>query len=273
MAVHLLLAMVPLGMGFMPIDYRTLPIVLGLASIPFSQIMLLSIWVGMIATGKLLQKAFITAIAGAFLACWCAWGEVMMSTDASVGATVSVFLRIFCVFLLLLAILSAVMAGMSRLVGTIRLPHSSDLPLAEPRFRFSLFTLLAVATTSALILGLVRASRDTVGSQDIMASVVELTLGAIIFALNTLVAIWATLGSGHVGRRLCLVFFVSVLLGFSFAIGTGMSSFGEPWWLFLSFPLVVIVPTTIVALSLLYLRRLGFRLVPPQISVRADLTD
>jgi hypothetical protein len=147
------------------------------------------------------------------------------------------------------------------------------LPVAEPRFHFSLLTLLAISTVLALLLGLVRMSRMREPAEMETEHVVDYLLALVIYGLNTLATIWATLGLGRVKRRLSLVLFIAVMLGFSFAIGVGNSPLSEPWWLFISLPVVVVLPTTIVALSLLYLRRLGFRLVPPQTSARADLAE
>lgn len=269
-ALHLLLALAPLGMGVIPISYWTLPLAWCLESMPISQVMLLSIWVGMIKTRRLFLKLILAGSGATFLAFWLAWAQVLIAAWAPFEAFGPAFLNFVCVLLVLLAVTSLVLAGASRLIGMILIPQDSDTPPAEPQYRFSLFTLLAFATATAVLLGLVRISRVNTASFGTAATFMEFTLGAVVYSLNTLVAVWAALGPGHVGRRLGVVFLLSVVLGYCFAIGTYSSFSTEPWWLFVSFPLVIIVPTAIVALTLLYLRGLGFRLIPPQPDVSQD---
>ena len=262
--MHLVLAIVPLAMAFVPFDMRTLPIVWALAAITFAQIMLLAIWAGMMPSGKVLHKLFAAILAAAFIAIWQAAAQVLMSTQKSLAAVVSAYMQNTSMILVLLALLSLALFGVSRLMGTIRFLQNEDLHVAEPRFRFSLLTLLAIATAMALLLGLVRIARMDVRSPGEGEGVVDYLLVVVLYGLNTLTTIWATLGQGHVWRRLGVVFLVSFLLGLSFAIAAGHSPYLGTWWFFLSPSVVVIVPTVIVVLSLLYLRRLGFRLVPPR---------
>ncbi len=261
-AVHLVLAMVPLSISFVTIDMRTLPIVWALAAVTFAQIMLLAIWVGMVAAGNVLYKVLAATIAAAYLGIWQATAQVLMSTELSNAAAVSAYVHNTSIILVLTALLTLALFGVRRLIGTIRFVKDDDFPKAEPRFHFSLLTLLAFSTVLALLLGLVRLSRMTEPAELEAERLVDYLLAVVVYGLNTLATIWATLGPGHVKRRLCVVFFVAVLLGFSFAIGAGNSPTSEPWWLFLSFPVVVVLPTGIVALTLLYLRSLGYRLIP-----------
>lgn len=176
---------------------------------------------------------------------------------------VLLYFQNLAVMLGIVAVLSAVMAGTSRLLGTIRFTKDTDLPSTEPRFHYSLFALLAVSTATALVLGLVRMSRVEIASDQ--SQTVSILLAIVVFALNMLAIIWATLGAGHVKRRLSGVFVIAILLGLSMAIAVGNSPYSQPWWLFISTSLIVLVPTSITALTLLYLRRLGFRLIAPQV--------
>ena len=263
-AMHLLLALAPLGLGVMPINYWTLPIAWSLGSVPFSQIMLLSIWVGMTKSRRPIIKFVLAASWGIFLALVLAWPQVLMTAGAQFREFESAFLNFLCVLLILLAFTSSLLASATRLTGTIDISQETEFPPVVSRFRFSLLALLAFATAIALLFGLVRISRANIATAGLAATIMEFTLGAVVFSLNTLVAVWATMGPRHVGRRLGVLFLVSVMLGGSFAIGTYSSYSTEPWWLIVSFPLVIIVPMAIVALTLLSLRRLGFRLVPPK---------
>ncbi len=154
-------------------------------------------------------------------------------------------------------------------MGTIRFTKDTDLPSTEPRFHYSLFALLAVSTATALVLGLVRMSRAEIAS-DLSQTVVYTLLVIVVFALNMLAIIWATLGKGHVKPRLLAVFLVSIILGFSISVSASQSPFSEPWWLFFFGPLIVVIPTAIVACTLLWMRRIGFRLVAPRAEPESD---
>lgn len=257
-SAHLALAVAPLGVAFVPFDIWTLPIIWGLASIPISQVMLLSAWLGM-AKGKILRKLAAAAVAISFLSIWLVLGQGLMSTEVTLNLILSAYWKNLGMLLVFLAILSAVMAGASRLAGVIRFTNEANLLLAETRFKYSLFALLTVTTTAALILGLARASRTNIANDGMVA---QTALGIVVFVTNMLATIWATLGTGHVVRRLLAVYFVSIVLGLSLAIGSGNSLETGPWWLFASMSLIVVVPTTIVAITLLVLRAQGYRLLP-----------
>ena len=261
-AVHLVLATAPLGAELLGDfnDLRMWPFMWALDSIPFSQIMLLSIWVGMAATPRRWPKILLAILTTAFIMVWMTSGEVLRSTEPLVSM-VSLYFQNLAIMLGIVAVLSAVMVGTSRLVGTIRFTKDTDLPSTEPRFHYSLFALLAVSTAAALVLGLVRMSRVEIASDQ--SQTVSWLLLIVVFALNMFAIIWAALGAGHVKRRLLVVFLVSIILGFSMTVGAGNSPFLEPWWLFASGSLIVVVPTAIVACTLLWMRRLGFRLIPP----------
>ncbi len=259
-AVHLLLAILPLGIAFIPFDSQMLPLMWALSSLPFSQLMLLSMWLGM-TPGKLFPKAILASLAVSYLVIWPAAGSVLMSSEASVASFFPEYLRIVLSVLPMLAILSVVMVSASFLVGSICYRKDRDRLLMNPRIQFSLFAILALCTIICVLLGLVRLSRENSASENSPIVVVQMLLVVVVFALNLLATIWATLGTGRVMYRLAIVYVLAVLLGFSMAVGAGQSPFSEPWWLFAGSSLIVLVPTTVVALTLLYVRKLGFRLV------------
>lgn len=261
-AVHVLLAVVPVAMPLAAADMRMLPLVWALASVTFAQITLLAIWIGMMTAGRFTYKLFAAIVAVAFVAIWHTAAQVLMAPSQTFVVAIQDYLQNFVMIGVLLILLSLVLFGVSRLVGTIRLPEEDDLPLAEPRFHFSLLALLAIATSLAVLLGLVRITRTTERPVGEGEGVADYLLAVTVYGLNTLATIWATLGPGHVWRRLGVVLFVSVLLGLCFAVAMGNSPDMGGWWFFLSHSVVVIVPSMIVALTLLYLRRLGFRVIP-----------
>jgi len=274
-AVHLVLATAPLGAELLGdfIDLRMVPLkwVLSSTLIPFSQIMLLSIWVGMAATPRRLPKIFLAILATAFIAVWVTSGEVLGSTKPPISM-VSLYFGHLAIMLGIFAVLSAVMVGTSLLVGTIRFTKDTDLPSAEPRFRNSLFALLVVSTATALFLGLVYMSRVESESNPFPAAggVSPLLLAMVVFALNMLTTIWATLGAGHVKRRLLAAFLISLILGISMSVGTGRSLFSERWWSFVSDSLSVVLLAAVMACTLLWIRRIGFRLVPARAKPESD---
>ncbi len=271
-AVHLVLATAPVGAAVLLSDFndvRMLPFIWALSSIPFSQLMLLSIWVGM-AAGRVLPKILLVILATALLVVWITFGQVLGSTEPP-PSLVSIFVLNLAIMLGIVAVLSVAMAGTSRLVGTIRFANDTDLPANEPRLHYSLFALLAISTATALVLGLVRLSRMEIESEQ--SQTAEYLLAVVVFALNMLTTIWATFGKGHVKRRLLAVFLVSICLGFSMWVGAGNSPFSEPWWLFCSGALIVVVPTAVVACTLLWLRGIGFRLVAARVEPESDSED
>ncbi len=273
-AVHLVLATAPLGAELLGdfIDLRMVPLkwVLSSTLIPFSQIMLLSIWVGMAATARKLPKILLAILATAFIAVWVTSGEVLGSTKPPISM-VSLYFGHLAIMLGIFAVLSAVMVGTSLLVGTIRFTKDTDLPSAEPRFRNSLFALLVVSTATALVLGLVHMSRVESESNPFPAAAgMSLLLGMVVFALNMLTTIWATLGAGHVKRRLLAAFLISLILGISMSVGTGRSLFSELWWSFVSDSLSVVLLAAVMACTLLWIRRIGFRLVPARAKPESD---
>lgn len=268
-AVHSVLAIAPLMAALLFRDFpdlRLLPIIWALYSIPFSQIMLLSVWVGMVSFGNFLPRVLLAAIATALLAAWITAGRVYGPANPP-ESTATHFFQVFALLLAITAVLSAAVAGTSRLVGTISFTRDTS-DTTEPRFHFSVFALLVVLTATALVLGLVRASRIATASGQ--SETVSYMLAVVVFALNMLTTIWATLGAGHVKRRLLAVFLVSIVLGFSMYVGVGNSPHLEPWWLFASGSLIVVVPTAIVACTLLWLRWIGYRLVAPQTKLGPD---
>lgn len=271
LAVHVVLSPAPLAAGLLFGDSNNiemLPFVWALQSVFLSQVMLVSIWVGMPKTGRILPKILFAILATAFLAVWITSGEVLGSREKPISI-VSLYFQNLAIMLGFVAVLSLGMFGTSGLVGTVRFTGDTNLPSTEPRFHYSLFALLAVSTATAVVLGLVRVAREDEASEQ-SQMVVDYVLAVVVFALNILATIWATLGAGHVNRRLLVVLVVSILLGFFITMATGNSPFQEPWWLFFFGPLIVIVPTVIVACSLLWMRRIGYRLVASQTKLGHD---
>lgn len=262
--VHVVLALVPVGIGLVAFNKYTMPIAWGLAAVSFAQIMLLAMWLGMTGWEKTLQRILTAILAVAFMSIWHAIAQVAQSPIRALPLIASAYARNFLVISILLMSIALVLFGASKLFGTIGLPLSADSSMPEPRYRFSLLALLVTATTISIILGLVRIAQAGKHPTGDVEPAVDYMLAAVIYGLNTLATVWATLGPGHVARRVSGVMVVSILLGLSLAAALANPAIvSEGWWLFVSRSVIVILPTIIVVLSLLYLRRHGFRLVPP----------
>jgi len=267
-AVHVVLAIAPLGEALVPSGKWTLPLLWSLASIPLSQLMLLSAWLGM-TRGNTIRRIVIAVLATLYIAFWPSLGEFLRLAEVFRRPLPSINLQFTWIMLLFLASLSAVMMGARRFVGTIHFASRSDARCGELHSQYSLIALLAVTTATALILGLVRGSRT--GGVD-GVTIAQYLLAVVVFVVNILATIWATLGAGHVVRRIAAVYCVSLMLGLSWANGAGYSLDTKPWWLFPLSSLILIVPTTIVVVTLLVIRSLGYRLLPQQELESAEIS-
>ena len=108
LAVHFVLALAPLGMPLVPLDMRFLSMLWVLASVPLSQLMLLSIYLGM-TVGKLKNKFLVATAAVLFLGIWPAMGEYLMATDRSTASFGTSYLRLLGMDAGLLVVLSLVL--------------------------------------------------------------------------------------------------------------------------------------------------------------------
>ncbi len=264
-AMHLVVALTPAGVAFRPNNSLTLPMLWALGALPFSQIMLLSIWLGF-AGGSVKRKFVISVLAISFLTIWQTLDQVLnwWSVETTLNSIIAGYLKHTAIMIAVFLVLSIAMAGASRFMGIIRFANEADLRRAVPRSNYSLFALLAMSTVAALILGLARASHMSsagVQSQFMIATYLMLL---VMFAVILLTTVWATLGAGHVVRRLLVVLFVSVVLGLTMAVGVGFSLRLVPWWLFAAASQIMVLPTAIVAITLLVIRSMGLRLLPRQ---------
>ncbi len=253
-AAHCLLGVAPAFMPLVVADIRYLPILWSLTSVTVSQLMLVSVYLGMTA-GKASNKLLAAATAATYLAIWPAIGEYFTLTERSAVSFGVSYLRFLGADAAALVILALLLAGAGRILGYIQLsPPAVVSP--QPRLQFSLLALLVTMSAVALLIGLVRASR-LVGPTSFAGFHYLLT--AVVFAINTLAAVWATLGYGAVTWRLITVLLVSATLGISIGVAGSLDTIR--WWLLASSSLLTLLPTAILAFTLLCFRGLGFRLV------------
>ncbi len=226
------------------------------ASISLSQLMLLSIYLGMTA-GKRKRKLLFAAIAVLFLAIWLPLASE--GASKSFGAS---YLQLVSSYTGILLALTFVAACARRFIGSIRFSPESSQLAANTRSQFSLLTLLVVLTTLAVLSGLARASRWTPELERGSIRVAEYLFVAVVFGLMVLSVVWASLGHDSTIGRLPVILFLSAMLGLFFLPqDVGVSPDAVYWEEVLSCCLLTFVSTSVVAVTLLPFRRLGFRLV------------
>jgi hypothetical protein len=267
-AVQVVLAVVPVWSIKW---YPSLPdgILFFLTSIQPSQIMLLSIWLGLTPgfnvrkiAAAIMATCFLVVVSGIHFA------PAVNFADIEINRTILLFglLNNCAWYLAELIVFSLVMVAVRRKLGIIRRIDDNIDCSRKKTFQYSFFSLLTLLSLTALILAVVHAFRFTDGPPSYLLYLAYLALKYVVFAINMLAALWATLGIGKAPRRIAVVFFVSVILGFSVALAGPFGSFFREFTFsklislsYLAAPLVV--PTVIVVFSLLFFRRRGFRLV------------
>lgn len=254
---HLVIAMAPVTLGLVTFSRYSLPYLWDVSSVPFAQIMLLAMWIGL-GQGKPLQKLAAAALSATYISFWHALGTKLLGGQSRL---VEIFLSECIQMLAILAVLSGVMFCMRRWLGQIQ--HFADPePLdASAQTRYSLFTALGMTTAGSLFMALFRISMERGVSESNTAVVAHILLIMTTLSLLLISFIWAALAPGMVHYRISAIGVLAVLLGVSLAISAGHTPEQGGWWMLAGATLIVIVPATIVCGSLLFLRGGGYRLV------------
>lgn len=254
---HLVVGLAPVGIAFVPLSVSGLPIIWTLASIGLSQLMLLSIYAGMF-TGSARNKLLVATFGIAYIAVFQTIGERLMAGAVSTFSIGGSYLRFVGMDAGIFIVLTIVVACARQAVGSVRRLGVIAPTPRDARPQFSLLSLLMALSIAALVMGLVRSSRlaDDRGHAGMM--VAQYSLFTVVFGINIVAIVWATLGIGAVTRKLAVVVAVSVILGLSLGVSSSHDTLG--WWLLASSSLVTVVPTLIIASTLFSLRPLGFRL-------------
>ena len=255
--VHAFLALAPLGIRFVPPHVSALPVIWALASITMSQLMLLSIYLGMFA-GRTRNKLGVVTVGIMYLGICQVIGQEGLDAGTPVVSIAGAYLRFVGMDAGILVILTGVLACARRATGSVRRMRVVPPNPADTRPQYSLLTLLLVLSLAALVMGLVRSTRMADGPSDAAAMVVQYVFFATVFGINIVATVWSTLGVGSVPRKLAVVVAVSAILGLSLGVGARHDTIG--WWLLASSSLMTLIPTAIIASTLLSLRPLGFRL-------------
>jgi hypothetical protein len=260
---HFVLADAPLlGIFFEP-SMATMPLVWVFTSLPIGVIMTLSLWVGLGRTQLLWRLA--VGLAATF--CVALWAHVSTSSWMPEGVTAEPWLMSYLEEVVPYSILLVLFGGAFMLIGrryqVVRVEPGREIASNE-RVQFSMMQIMLLMSAIAVVLSLVRASREMTAraptEESFWGTVVIYSFMSVIFFINTACAAFAVLGFGRVKRNVAAVLAVSVLLGISMAIGMRQEVL-ENWIMFAASTLVTIVPTLTVVLSLLVVRSCGYRLV------------
>jgi len=255
--VHFVLALAPIGMRFAPPNVSALPVIWALASVNVAQLMLLSIYVAIFA-GDTRYRLLVATLGVIYIGICQVIGQLGMDSGTPLISLGGAYLRYVGADAGIFVVLTGVLVRARKAVGSIRRVRVIPPRPVATRPQFSLLTILLVLSMTALVMGLVRSSRMADEPGHTIAYVVQYVLFAIVFGTNIVATVWATLGTGSIPGKLTIVFAVSGILGLSIGVSARHDTIG--WWLLASSPLLTLIPTVIVALTLLSLRPLGFRL-------------
>jgi hypothetical protein len=255
-AVHaVVLALAQLGVGFVPLGISTVWLVWAVASVALSQVILLSVYVGMLP-GNILKKLLIALVGIAYIAACQTMGAGLrggMTSPFSFGSLCLPFVGMDTGTFLFFAVL---LACARKMIGAIRILEGPDPALLHTRPQFSLLALLLATSLACLVLGLVRSVRM---AESHVTTLAHYLLFAVAFGGNVVATVWSTLAVGSIRWKLTVVVAVSLMLGLALGVSFRHDTVG---WSLLAFtPLVTLIPTAIVGATLLCIRSLGFRLI------------
>jgi hypothetical protein len=243
-------------MFFQP-DGRIILLLWALISLPFGTMMTLSVWVGLGRT-RFLWRVLIGLTASFYLAVWPFANNSASLPGRLSGEWFTGYLEAVGPYSILLFLFSGVFMLIGRRFSLAHIERDA-IPPHRQELRFSMLQVLAVMSIVALVLSLMRATRESHGGAD--STWDWLVLDAfvfVIFIVNTACAAFAALGLGKVTRNVGMVLVVSIILGIAMAIA--MRSDDMPS-LFAINILIAFVSTATTLVSLLIVRSCGYRLI------------
>lgn len=168
--------------------------------------------------------------------------SMYVAQAASIAATVAVLSGIFMIL---------------RRWWTLQPAIASDAATA-PKSQFSILYVLLLTAAVAILLTLVRVSRDSLAASDSSLIAVNI-LGIVAFAVNAVCASFAALRPMTIRRNCILVLIVAYLLGIALSFGANHDLYS---WVLIAFgPIISVLPTAILLGSLLVVRSTGYRLL------------
>lgn len=258
-ATLLILCAAPVLTLLIPNNVYYMPLLWATSSLPLGALMTLSFWVGL---GKRPARVkLLWGMLGAiYVAAWTIAPSLIvyaLSSDPDTLGSPQDYLLSVAPYLALVA----VFGGMFTLIGRYwSLATVNDGDSKSPsRSQFSVLNLLLLTTVVAILMALIRQSRSSATSDSVFAMLVTAILAFAIYFGNTACAAFAALAPTPIKRNCVLVLCISVLFGFAISLAAGHDRVG--WWLVANGPLMSVMPTAVVLVSLLVVRSAGYRLV------------
>ncbi|MBI3462591.1 MAG: hypothetical protein HY000_05950 [Planctomycetes bacterium] len=263
-AVHLVIGVCQVAEHFIPLDVRFAPLLWAIISVLVAQLMLLSFWVGM-GTSTGIPRLGGMVLGSAYLATW--WTVPQLSSYPFDELLLIHLPVTFGAFFMVVVVLAGIFLGIRR--WKAELSRDTDAVALPPRtpFQYSLLNLLVIVSVVAIVLALGRSIRLLSDDDSDWRPVLKNVFLVIACFVNLLGAVWAVLNVGPVGLRTFLVFLMAAILGASVSSTTSFDTL-IGWLQLLYHPVITIVPTAIVVVSLLVVRSCGYRLVPKNINER-----
>lgn len=256
---HVVLAAAPLLGLLLPFSMETLPILWALVSLPIGGLMTLSVWIGLGST-RLLWRVAIGLAAVFYVALFpfiCDWAQFRASSPKS--EQIMAYLEAVGPMVIVLFLFGSTFMLIGHWFKLAR-PESQRQALRTGRFQFSMLQIMLAMSVVAIVLSLLRATRQADRSTNSTSeSFVMDAFMFVIFFVNTACAAFAALRVGKAGWNVCLVLVVSVLLGVATSLAMRYETMG--WWLFVNSMFIVIIPTAMVSASLVVVRSCGYRLI------------
>lgn len=264
-ALHLIVGIAPLASGWLADAVWVMPVYWALSALCIAQLTLLSLWV--VLSERRWPARLAGAVSGtAYVTLWLVLGICISSVSTDhVLLTISGFLEVFgymfASYAALVAVISTAFLLMRRFGARLTNDARTIASLTPRRSQYSVFHLLVITSVCSLILCLVKVSQPSehLERTGMLAVVAGYLLAIVIFLINSVCAVWATLSPRSPCSRIGIALLVSSLLGVSLATDSGNDA--GPWWMVLAASSIPVIVTAIVVLSLLVVRACGYRMV------------
>ena len=259
---HVLLAVFPVLLAFVPADASFFPAVVGtMGSITIAQMMLLSFWGGF-GNGKLGWRLAVVVLGITYAAAWSALGLFLSTAarqpinNASFTGYVALLGTAASVNSVTALLIVAGLLAVRRWSEMRFLPEMNDRATTAT-VQFSILNILVITTVAAVLFAFMRGARRNAGTDWQVVPLLALMIST--YLIDALCAVWAALGLGRILWRVVLTLTVAALLGPLISITANQA---PPWWLLLTWSVVSALSISIVLGSLLVVRSCGYRLVP-----------
>ncbi len=268
---HCFLALMPVLAAFVEISEAPLPMLWCVLSILLGQLMLLAVFVGLFP-GSILARFLPAAAIVASQSLFNSRAEFSTNDLGLPTPFLETVGRNFILWMSVFVLLCIVAITARACLGRINDIAADDQARqhANKKSQYSLFGIMAVISCLAVSLAFFR-DWDTVDEMlRFRFNPHFAVLLASVLSINMLIVVWATLTEkGRLDVRLFVTFFAAAVLGV-FVQQVVVSGFGglsrAPWT-----PLLTVLATCVMVVTLLAVRKHGYRLVPP--NRRADEAD